>query len=406
VRLLLRLATRSLLRQVRRNLLSVVSIVLGVFLFILGQGFVTGLTENIVRSQIDTMSGHVVAVPAGYPSSGLRNPVDGVFEVGPALAEWLDARTVAWTGRLIASPRAIHGRDAIRARLVGYDPATEEAVFPRAGWRIDGRGGGVLVSTGAASLLGLRPGDRFVLEARTAAGAINALEVEVGGVLTSNNPAIDVIGILAPRAVVAELLQADARVSHLAVRLEERDGSVSFAEALGAKLGAVAEVRTWQGETAALVDAQQIRQRALEIIVLALMLMAATGIANTVLMAAYERVREIGTLRALGLSRRGVVGMFALEGLLMGAAGAVLGGLLGDSLTRHYAEVGLDMRVLMRGQADHLQNVPFSVMLYVDHSEGVVLGAVVGAVAVALLASIYPAIVASRLHPADAVRAE
>ena len=137
----------------------------------------------------------------------------------------------------------------------------------------------------------------------------------------------------------------------------------------------------------------------------ALLAMAGVGIANTVLMAAFERVREIGTMRALGLNRSGVITMFALEGAWMGLVGGLLGAGLGGALTHHYNVNGIDMMSLMGAKGDAIDDMPLAAMLYLDFSPAFIGGAVVVAVVIAVLASLYPALVASRMLPADAVRA-
>ena len=79
--LILRLATRNLFRQAKRNILSMVSIIMGVFIIVLGTGFAMGLNENVIRGYIDTVSGHVLVVPADYPTSGFRHPVSNAYTV-------------------------------------------------------------------------------------------------------------------------------------------------------------------------------------------------------------------------------------------------------------------------------------------------------------------------------------
>ena len=169
-----------------------------------------------------------------------------------------------------------------------------------------------------AQILEIEPGGELVFETRTSAGALNALRLRVQGVLRSGNPVIDRVGVFVPRSLQQELVRSDERFSHLAVRLHDRNDAERVARELRRRFGGVAQVRTWQQETESLIELQDLRQGVLDIIALVLMAIAATGIANTVLMAAYERIREIGTLRALGLTRQGVVGLFIAEGLVMG----------------------------------------------------------------------------------------
>ena len=129
--------------------------------------------------------------------------------------------------------------------------------------------------------------------------------------------------------------------------------------------------------------------------------MAASGIANTILMAAWERVREIGTLAALGMTRVQVLHLFLLEGVVLGAVGSALGAMLGLGVVGWYGTHGIDLTDAMeKGGA----NLPVSATLYLAISPFWAVAAPLVGVAIAVLSSIYPARVASSLPPAEAVR--
>ena len=112
--LVFRIATRNLFRQFRRNVLSMVSIIMGVFVIVAGRGFQNGLNENMIRAQIDSGSGHVMAVPADYPTKGFRQPVADAFPLPDATRTWLDEHTTSCTGR--ASSAAARGARPRRRR--------------------------------------------------------------------------------------------------------------------------------------------------------------------------------------------------------------------------------------------------------------------------------------------------
>jgi len=411
--LYLRLAARNVFRQWGRTAFSMVSIIAGVALLILGRGLMTGMKENVIRAQIDSMSGHVMVIPADYPTGGVRHPVDNLLEIDAETAAWLDDNAVSWTRRLLFVPRAVHGRDGMPIRVFGFDPETDEQVFPRTLWRTDGTvpttaEDGILVSKGVARVLDLGPGDTVVLEVRTTSGALNALEVPVSGVVATTNPIFDRIGAFAAKPLVQDLVRSGDQFSHLAVRLRDRNRAGAVAAELQKRFGDTARVTTWVEETAPVMVIMNIRQTMLDVLALALMAVAAVGIANTVLMAAFERVREIGTLQALGMTRRGVVGLFVTEGLLMGIVGSAIGALLGGWAVWHWSVQGIDMTPLLEGAGEGgtLDTIPFSAVMYTEWSEPVIALAMGFGVVVAALASIYPAVMASRLPPADAVRAE
>ena len=408
--MLLRLATRNLFRQFGRNALSMVSIVMGVFIMIIGAGFANGLDENAIRGQID-QAGHVEIVPTDYPKSGVDHPIDHLYALSPDAEDWLHTHTEAWAPRVVMAPRLIKGRDALRVRFIGYDTERDSTVFPRDAWTIEGEPPethplGILVSQGVAKLLDIHPGDVVVVEVRTADGALNAMQLTATGIVQTTAYYFDRVGVMAPRGVVDELALTGGRQSHVHVRLKDRDGAEAFAVGAEASLGVDVDARTWREAVASLMEAGEMRRTMFNFLGFALLAMAGVGIANTVLMAAFERVREIGTMRALGLNRGGVITMFALEGAWMGLVGGLLGAGLGGALTHHHYNVnGIDMMSLMGAKGDAIDDMPLAAMLYLDFSPAFSGGAVVVAVVIAVLASLYPALVASRMLPADAVRA-
>lgn len=401
--MLLKLGALNLWRHRVRTALSLGSVVAGVAVLIVGRGFLAGLSENLVRAQIDDLSGHVLVRPAGYPTVGLDHPVDHLLDP-EALAPSLDAAGT-WTDRLLFAPRLIHRREAMRVRAIGYDPDRDEAVFRRDHARVEGDWPGpdeVLLTVGVARLLRVGVDDRVLLETRTVAGAINALDARVAGVVRWSNPAIDKFGILVPMPLVEDLVRPEGRRSHVAIRIDDRDEADAVASDLRRVLPDTVEVVTWADEVEPMMRLQRVRQRALDLLVFALLGMSASGIANTVLMAAYERIREIGTLRAMGMTEAGVLRLFLVEGALMGTAGALLGAAVGGGIVAWYAHYGLDLSAALEHGAGG--NIPISTVLYPELSGPWIGGSMAFGVGVAVLASIYPARVAARMRPADAVR--
>jgi putative ABC transport system permease protein len=124
-------------------------------------------------------------------------------------------------------------------------------------------------------------------------------------------------------------------------------------------------------------------------------------------MATYERVREIGTLQALGMTRRALVALFVTEGLLLGVLGSAVGAALGAATVHHFSVEGIDLSAWIAKASEHggYENVSFSTMLYMHSSAATAVLAFAFGLAVAVLASLYPAVFASRLSPADSVRA-
>ncbi len=393
---LVRLAFRNVLRHPRRSLLSAAPVVAGVAVSILGTGLVGGLDENVIRAQINTSSGHVLLRGPGVSEDGLSHEIDELQPLPESLVQRLEG--LNWTPRVEFDLRLVGGADSVRAVGVGYDPDREERVFSREAQQLEGAWPmehGVVVGSGLAAVMDLAVGDSVMLQARTSKGAQNALSAEVVGLVSTQNLAVDNSRVFLPMPLAQEFVRVPGP-SHVAIRLDRR----SEAQAAAERLDSPWKATTYRDEAGVILSINRVRRKAISILVLVVMGIAATGIANTVIMAVYERVREVGTLLAMGMPPGSVRALFLLEGAFMGAAAATSGALLGGWANHHLSMVGISLE----GLPDAGAQLGMSATLYTSFSWWVVLGAAVFGVGVAVLSSLWPAGHAASLAPALAVR--
>ena len=401
----LRLAFKNLLRSKRRTILSSAAVVVGIFYLIVGRAFIGGVEESIVYMGVNGQTGHVTLRGADYPTQGMTFPLDKRPPSNAGLDAWV-ADQKASTSRQIYMATAVSGADSMRARLIAVDWDSDATVFAQDTWKIDGSkptsaADGILVTNGLAALLDVQTGDRLVLKARTDGGALNALSVPIAGLVNTGNLGQSKTTIFLTKDLSEELVRT-AEPTHVSVLLRDRDDAPQAAEAMVAAAGG-GEAITWITETEDLLRLQQVRRTSLNVLVGMLLLMSSLAIANTILMAAHERVAEVGTLRAMGMSRRGVLGLFLTEGALLGVGAGGLGAAMGGGLAYYLSKNPIDLSAMTE---DLEYNFDFSSYIYTAFDAELVLVPLLISVAVAVLASVYPAITASRLEPADAVRAD
>lgn len=398
---LLGLALRNLARNLRRTMLTAVAVFWGVTVMILGWGVLDGLDDNVLRAARTSLVGDLILRPDGYPDDGLRYPLEDAAELPPALRTALDAAG-PWTSRTAIPARLISGTDGLRVVVWAYDGANETRVFDRADWTVDGRwpatgAAEVVLGKNLARLLEAAPGAEIILSARTRDGAINALPYTVVGVAESGNSAIDALGVWMEAGAAESLALVGGARSHVAVAT---DDAASVKASLG---GHGWTALTLQEECEDLLALNRIRRRVLSVIVTMIMLIAALGIANTVIMATLERIREVGTLLALGMPRRHVRALFLFEGGLMGTVAGSLGAGLGSALVLHWQEAGIDASGIIGAVGS---SMPMGAIIYTRFDLTHVLAAMALGPILSVLASIWPARYASDIVPADAVRAD
>ena len=408
--LVIRIGLLNLLRNPRRNVLTMSTVIAAVTVLILGKGFVGGMKENIIRAQIDAISGHVALQPADYPEDPLTHPLENLLTLTPRHEALLDDVSEAWTQRLLFVPNLFFSGDSMPVLGIAIDPANDPQVFPRDDWRVQGKipseaGDGILITSGTASILEIDVGDTIALKTRTTQGAINALRLPVAGIVATGSPLIDDGSVFITWDLSESLVRNSNATSHVLVRLKDRNDAVAVADRLQESLGGMVQARPWQQETADLIALQETREKMLDILVFAILIMAAAGISNTIMMAAYERIREIGTLLGLGMTRQQVIALFLVEGAVIGLVGGTIGALLGGTIVYRGMRDGIDISGAIEPMGAAGGSLPFSTMLYLDFSPTMVGIGLAFGILVAVAASVYPAIMASRLVPAVALRA-
>lgn len=398
---LLQLALRNLFRNTRRSVITAMTVTFGVALQILGWGLIDGLDENFLRAVRTTTTGDILLRPDGYPTDGLTYPLDQTA-TAPDLTGKLDAVAAPRTEFL---GRIVKGAEASRVMGIAYDAVQDPLVFPRENFQIEGAwpagdADEVVLGTGLASLVGAKVGDSVVIQTRTVDGAQNAYSYTVSGIVRTDSNGLDNNGAWLDSRVADRLLSLGARRSHVALKLPYGADRVAAKAAL-AGLGWTAT--TTEEEAADMLAINTIRRVALAIVVVIIMIIAALGIANTVIMAAYERVREIGTLLSLGMRKRDVSAMFLLEGLVLGVCAGIVGSIMGIAAVKYWEfnPIELPPEGLKAGR-----DMAISAFIYAKFRWPPVFAALSFSAVIAVLASVWPARWAANQNPADAVRAD
>ena len=410
---ILRLAARNLARYWRRTLLTSGLIILGVvavLLFIAVSGSFKGL---IVGQITDSMLGHLQLHRRGYVASIDNLPLNlnmkptAVAEADKALAA--DPAVVAWSPRLKFGAMFSNFTETTSIRLNGVLPDREAAAMPMLARRVvQGSVAGGLLERGKVLVpeiiargMKLKPGDTVVLVATNLDGSVNGQTFVVQGVLGDVTGPGGRDGYVHLEDARALLRMGEGEVSEIAVRLKD----LVMLPATKARLeAAVAGLRNPQGESVLQVHgwdqlspfANIARMIDLLDVFIRVMLVGIVLIAvmNVMIMAVYERIREIGMISAIGTPPRRILALFLAEGALLGLAGTVIGMLL--SLAAVYA-LNLWPVHFTFGRDQQLVLAPS-----LAASDALLVGAIV--VVMAILASLQPAWKAARMDPITALR--
>ncbi len=191
-------------------------------------------------------------------------------------------------------------------------------------------------------------------------------------------------------------LDVDDVVSGLGIQLDDPDAATALAAELDARLGFPYVVMSWAENNRGLFGSLRLQKLAMGVILFLIVVVAAFNIVSTLVMMVADRTREIGILKSMGMTDAGILRVFVLQGAWIGVVGTLAGTVLGLAVAW-----GLDFwGYRIPGEIYFVEELPVSVRL------GDVAVIVAASVAVAFLATLYPALQASRLQPVDAIRNE
>jgi putative ABC transport system permease protein len=412
---LLPLATRNLLRNPRRTAISLTALVVGVGSLVGLRGVINGQQQAVLDNVVFGQVGAVQVHRAGYLANVQGSPLTLDLEDSPGLRE----RLSRVEGVTAVAPRIVFGGmvslpdegDAAGRTgyllLTAYDPELEPRVTPqRLTWLAEGEhlpGGdapGMMLDAELARGLGTGVMEGSVDEARWPAllaadreGVLNGAPVRLTGTLVEAPLGGRRQGSV-PLVTAQRLLRMEGRVTEYALALAHLEEAHAVRDALRAQLGPDYEVHAWDDVLPFVAQLVHHQDFIFGVITLVFLVTVLLGVANVMLMNVLERVREIGTLLAVGLQRRHVVALFLWEGAVLGLVGGVLGAGTGWAVTLWLGRHGLHLP--SSGTTADGVIRPHLPVLYVVRSVGL---ATVGAA----LAALGPAYRASQLRPVEAL---
>jgi len=343
-----KLALRGLLRNRRRSLVTLLAIALGFAAIALFAGYTHNVYDALARHSIHReMIGHLTLSKRGMRKEGKLDPerylltANEVEAITKLLKDEPHVEMVA--PRLALSGLVSNGRASTIFIAEAIEPAAMEhfqinattergkksGLYDNLKMQLDPAHAEVVeLSEGLVEMLHLSVGGQAAVLVNTLSGQANALDITVGHTFNTGNAGSNDKFAFMSLALARTLLDAEGRADRLTILLDDVDQSEAMRERLLAKLrnaGFDVEIRTWQDLSDFYNQVHGMFDMIFGFIFSIVLTVVVMSVANSMGMTVVERTREIGTLRAIGLKRSGVVRLFTTESMLITLIGCVVG---------------------------------------------------------------------------------
>jgi len=409
---LAKISFRNLFRYKRRTLLTMSLITIGVAFVLVFVSVTASFKAMMIGEITDSMLGHVQVHRKGYVASLDNLPLNLNLNLKPKALQKLEEILTQIPEVESFSPRIKFGgvfsnfAESTNIRLNAVDPEKELATVPLLAARITEGGGTIrpgeiLIPELLAKGMKMGVGDTAVVIATNEDGSVNGYQFKVGGVLRSVTGPGGRDGYIHIDDGRQILRLEEPEISELAIRLKKIEFldqvATRLEETLGKEVNAQGkpafEIHTWRELTPFfnIVRMIDVMTFFIKLMLIAIVLIS---IMNVMIMAVYERTREIGTIAAIGTLPGRILSMFVIEGLSLGLIGTASGTALGG------LAVAVLNAVKIRFNFGRQEGLILSSSI---HPSDILTIALI-VVGVAALAGFRPAFQASRLDPIKALR--
>ncbi len=410
---ILKLAAKNLMRYRRRTLLTSLLITVGIVAVLMFVALSGSFRALMIGQITDSMLGHLQIHKKGYVASIDSLPL--TLNMNPKMVdkvtEYLseDKNVEAWSSRIKFGAMFSNFTETTNIRLNAVDPEKEVITCPLLPGRIiDGKKDGPLIEPGKilipeliAKGLKIKVGDTIVLVSTNKDGSVNGNTFVVKGVLEGISGPGGRDGYMHINDARTLLRMSDDEISEIAIRLKNpqqleqtfKKMSKHFSQFINQKGKPAFDVHKWEklspfSNIAKMIDMLDVFIKVMLVSIVLISIM------NVMLMAVYERIREIGTIAAIGTIPSRILSLFITEGLLLGILGATIGTLF--SLAAIYIMNVMTITFSFGRQENLVLEPAISITEIITICSVVIL--------VSVLASLQPAWKASRMDPITALR--
>jgi putative ABC transport system permease protein len=400
-----KIAWRNILRNKRRSLILITSIVIGVIAAVLTDIFSTGMMEQMLTNQIGADAGYIQIHKKGYQADPiLENSMTDPRTIDSLLIAEKDSFNFSKRLRTFGLVSSAYNSSGVS--IVGIIPDQEKKIttigkYVATGTYLTSQENQVLISSAIAEKLHVGLGDKVVIMASRFDGSIGSEACRIVGIYETFDSGFDQTHIYIPLQTVEQMLSAQNKVSEFVIAPKNQKKVPEIVARLRSELDHGYEVLSYEDMLPLFVAQIKIYDSTMFILYLIIGIALLFGIINTMLMAVMERTHEFGVDMAVGMPNRKIFRMILVEAFFIGAIGTAIG--MGISYVSYleFASTGWNLAAF----SESLKSFGAGTTIYPVFVVSSILLKVLIIPLATVAGAVYPAIRAIRLHPVEAIRA-
>jgi len=418
MKFILSLALKNLTRYRRRTIITSIAIAAGLSIFIMLDALLLGMEQESERNIIwyETASAKIMTAEnfEHMEFLSLKYPIDNPEKITSLLNDqgFRSTTRITFGAELLVYEDPFPADGSTQVKIAAVDPESDGDVYRfteiiEKGKFLQKGEEGILLGSWLAEDLQADVGYPVTLLTRSRDGYYQTIDLEVTGIFNCPNPYVNRATALIPLETADYYLQMEGGVTEIAVSLPSSADPAEEAAAINQLLqqqgnpeNAALGVYTWQELAYDYLQFAAAKQGGSKVILFLVFIIAAVGISNTMLMAVYERIRELGMMRALGMDDGKLRAAFILEAGGIGFIGSVFGVLIGSILTWYFVRRGIDFTFMMR---DMDLGYRVAGVMYGTWNVWTIITAFIAGIVISMIIAVFPTRKVVRMEVADAL---
>ena len=405
--MILSISWKNIWRKRVRSLVILIAIALGITTGIFNMGFYYGMIDQRTETAINNEASHIQI----HDTSFMTNPdIKRYFTDARRMKREIGSmeKVRAVSNRIVVNSMAMTAETGVGVEIYGIDPEEEKQVtnihekLTAGNYFEDAGKHPILIGKELGEKLDVEVDNKIILHLQTVDGTMTRGRFEVTGIYRTSNAQFNERNVFVLRSDLREMIGLDSTAAHeMAILLVSNDPLDQVTDELSEKYPGLA-VDPWYNIMPEVGLIENTMDVTMYFIMIIILFALCFGIINTMLMAVLERIKEIGMLKAIGMNKVRVFSMVMIETVLLVLTGGGVGLGLGTLVILITGSTGIDLSLYSQAW----EELGYESVIYPTIGLANLVVVTLLVILTGILASIYPAIKAIRLNPAEALKVD